>query len=263
MNRYVPHQNSFNRAKVFDQWQGWVLWISTGLTFLSILLNKVELPASVITNKEILIDWVNITASIFAVGYVVLDILINDKFYNSGIEKRLDLVDHAFDTNFSGDKSTGYFNAEGVRVGIYKLAVLIFENSLFTSTIAKKMAVKKWWMTVFISAVFIVSAGLGNKELVNNILQIAATGVLIQQTIKLQQFANRMSAIHSNLKTLFNDLISEQDKVNKEGNMIKNILDYECTHSWGGILLSSKIFNKQNDELSKKWEGMKKTYLIS
>ena len=263
MNRHVPHQNSFKVAKKYDKWQTCVLWTSTALTVLSITLNNINQPLLFTFQRVSLINWVNSFASCFAVFYIVLDILINDKFYLSGVEKRLDLIDHAYDKNFSGDKSVGYFNAQGVPIGLYKLAVQSFENSLFTSTIAKKMAARKWWMAGFIFTVFLISACLGNKDLVNNILQIAATGVLIQQTIRLQQFANRMGNIHADFKMLFTIMKDEANKSKYDGEMIKNILDYECTHSWGSILLNDKIFNKQNTELSEKWEGMKKGYNIS
>jgi hypothetical protein len=193
---------------------------------------------------------------------MVFDILINDKFYNSGKEKRLDLIDHAYDTNFSGERSIGYFNSQGVPVGVYKLATLTFENSLFTSQISKKMLLSKWLTTILISIVFVISACMGNKLLVNNILQIAATGVLIQQTVRLQLFSNRMSAIHGDFKALFTDLKNMQDKAPKEGEMIRNVLNYEATHSWGNILLDSKLFTKMNPPLTQKWDKMKQDYNI-
>lgn len=172
------------------------------------------------------------------------------------------MVDHAFETNFSGEKSTGYFNAQGVNKGVYKLSVLTFENSLFTSEIAKRMTYTKWGVTILIALVFIFSAALGNKWLVNDILQIAATGVLIQQAIRLQQFSDRMASIHSDFKALFNDLKDMTDKSPKEGEMLRNILNYESTHSWGSILLDSKLFNKLNPELSVKWDRIKQNYNI-
>ena len=48
----------------------------------------------------------------------------------------------------------------------------------------------------------------------------------------------------------------------KEGEMVKNILNYETTHSWGSILADSKIFNQLNPSLSATWEDMKRSYNI-
>ncbi|MCC7303490.1 MAG: hypothetical protein IT233_12695 [Bacteroidia bacterium] len=261
MTRNVPHQNSFDTAKLIERWQFIVLLLSTAATITSIALNTQKTEGPSVSGWDA-IDWANASSSFFAVGYIVLEILINDKFYNSGKEKRLDLVDHAFDTNFSGEKSTGYFNPGGINKGIYKLAVLSFENSLFTSVIIRRMIVFKWIVAIIISGLFIFSACLGNKELVNNLLQIAATGILVQQAIRLQQFSNRMGNIHSDFKALFNDLKDMTDKSSKEGEMVRNILNYEATHSWGSILLNSNTFAKLNPTLSKKWDGLKQNYKI-
>lgn len=261
MSRHVPHQNSFDKAKCLEFWQNIILIFATGFTAASIVLNNLK-QEDVSFNLNQIIDIVNAVSSIFAIAYIAFDIGINHWFYKSGNEKRLDLVDHAFETNFSGEKSTGYFNAQGVNKGVYKLSVLTFENSLFTSEIAKRMTYSRWIVTALISVVFILSAALGNKLLVNNILQIAATGVLIQQTIRLQQFSNRMGNIHSDFKSLFNDLKDMADKSPKEGEMLRNILNYESTHSWGSILLDSKLFDKLNPELSVKWDRIKQNYNI-
>lgn len=261
MTRNVPHQNSFDIAKKLEKWQTFILIMSTVFTIGSITLNSMYK-----SQPEVWIDtWISIanaSSSLFAAMFITIDILINDKFYSGGKEKRIDLIDHAFDTNFSGEKSTGYFNAQGVPIGIYKLAVLGFENSLFTSTVAKKMTFNKWAITFVISALFIVSACIGNKELVNNLLQIAATGVLIQQAVRLQQFSNRMKRLHDDFKVLFTNLKGAQNKSKQEGEMTKNVLNYEATHAWGGILLNSKIFDKINPTLSAKWEQMKQDYNI-
>ena len=159
MNKYVPHQNSFDVAKKFETWQSRVLLLSTSFTVISIILNNFHYKIKFVEVPEI-INWLNIFSSIFAVAYIVLDILINDKFCSAGKEKRLDLIDHAFNTNYTGEKSVGYFNADGISSGVYKLAVLAFENSLFTSEVAKKMLVKKWGITIGITLIFILSACL-------------------------------------------------------------------------------------------------------
>jgi hypothetical protein len=261
MTRIVPHENIFEVAKKIEKWQGIVLAISTLATVASISLNTMKANPE-FSAREDLITWVNALATFFAVAFIVLDILINERFYYGGKDKRTDLIDHAFDTNFSGEKSAGYFNPGVINSGVYKLAVLGFENSFFTSAISRKMAVKKWIVTSLISAMFIISACIGNKDLVNNLFQVAATGVLIQQAIKLQQFSNRMSAIHSDFKSMFSGLKAKDDKTTAQGEMIKNVLNYEATHAWGSILLDSKLFHNMNEQLSEKWQKMKQVYNI-
>lgn len=261
MTRIVPHQNIFDTAKKMEKWQNRVLVASSISTIASLILNSIK-KSHDFTNSELAITLVDALATLFAIAFIVLDILINERFYSGGKDKRIDLVDHAFGTNFSGEKSSGYFNPGGVNPGIYKLAVLGFENSLFTTSIAKKMSVKKWIIASVVSVIFIISACIGNKDLVNNLFQIAATGVLVQQAIRLQQFSNRMSIIHSEFKSLFNSLKGVQDKISAQGEIVKNVLNYEATHAWGSILIDSKTFDNLNPELSTKWEKMKQDYII-
>lgn len=261
MTRNVPHQNAFEAAKSIEKWQTFTLVTSTIFTVGSIVLNAIQKNNNN-ENFDSIINWVNALSSLFSVAYIILDLLINDRFYMAGKEKRTDLIDHAYDTNFSGDKSTGYFNAQGITKGTYKLAVLGFENSLFTSIIAKKMTYSKWAFAFVVSIIFIISACIGNKELVNNLLQIAATGILMQQAVKLQQFSNRMRDIHADFKTLFNNLSSASNRQSSEGEMVRNIVNYEATHAWGSILMDSELFNKLNPQLSQKWEKMKQDYNI-
>lgn len=262
MTRIVPHQNAFDIARKMEKWQARMLLVSTITTILAIALTAIkEKPGIKYIDTWLIV--VNVATTIFAVAFVVLDILVNDRFYAGGREKRIDLIDHAFGTNFSGQKSTGYFNPGNSHVGVYKLGVLGFENSLFTSTVAKKMAWGNWITTIVISIIFIVSACTGNKDLVTNLFQLAAPAVLIQQAIKLQTFSNRMSIIHAEFKTLFNSLKGVQTLSDgQQGEIIKNVLNYEATHAWGSILLNSAMFDKMNVEISAKWSQMKQDYSI-
>jgi hypothetical protein len=261
MNRHVPHQNLFDHAKACDKWQAIVLVLATLSAIASITLNAIMKsdPAQDFNSK---IEWIDGITSVLAVIYMILEILFNIKFFQAGKEKRIDMIDHGFDTNFSGELSTGYFNPGGINHGVYKLAVLGFENSLFTCNTAKKMTISKWIYAGIVLGIFLTSACFGEKILVNSIIQIAAAGILVQQAIKLQQFSDRIQIIHSDFKRLFNSLRDVTDKTSNEGEMVKNILNYETTLSWGGILLSDKIFFKNNDALSQKWEQMKQDYRI-
>lgn len=257
-SRYVPHQNSFDVVRLLAKLQFWVLLCATLLSIVAFGLH-----VGSINNHESWITFTTSLSSIFAVSYLILEIVINTKFYNAGCEKRLDMIDHAFDSLLSGDKSINYFNPGTIGNGVYKLGVLSFENSLFTSKIAQKELFGKWILVILVSATFLASAAFGNRVLVNLLIQLTMTGVVFINAIKFQQFSNRMDKIHSSFKEVFNDLKHESDKSKKEALLIKNILDYESTHAWGGILLSSRKFRKMNAELSKKWEGLKEAYNIS
>ncbi|MBI3519042.1 MAG: hypothetical protein HY062_06755 [Bacteroidetes bacterium] len=261
MTRFVPHQSSFDFAKKLDKFQAIALIISTVFAILHVVLSNIS--SKEIPNIKCYDDIANGFSTFFSIVFITLDIIVNYKFYKAEIERRKDLIDHAFDKNYTGGKSTGYFNAQGVPIGVYKLAVQSFENSLYTSEVAKRMTLRKWIVAIIITAIFVLSACIGDKFFVNTVLQLGATGVFILQAIKLQLFSSKMNDIHSDFKKLFTDLKDGSDKTLKEGEMILYVLNYETTLSWASILTDSKIFDELNIQiLPTKWGEMKRDYRI-
>lgn len=261
MNRYVPHQGMYDDAKVLDKWQAITLILAAIFTITSIILNI--LKEDCCSQKgNICFDIVDGSTSFLAVVYIVFDILVSSKLYKAEKLRRTDLIDHSFSTNFSGQQSSGYYNSAGINPGVYKIAVNGFENSLFSSNTAKKMTKMKWAKASVVLLIFLLSAFMGEKLILNSLIQVAAASVLVQQAIKLQLFSDRINKIHEDFKALFSNMRDETDKAKREGEMVRNVLNYETTISSAGIILDSKIFFKYNDELSRKWEKMKQDYKI-
>jgi len=261
MTRNIPHDKLFKEANVIDKWQSIILSIASIFTIASIILNALKKDYCFL-GGAVCIDIVDCLVSVFSVAYIIFEIWVSSKLYNAEKARRTDLIDNSFITNFAGEQSTGYYNSGGINPGVYKLAVNGFENSLFSSNTAKKMLKKKWIIAVLILVVFLISAFLGEKFILNSLVQIAAAGVLVQHAVKLQLFSDRINKIHEDYKSLFSNLRDETDKTKRAGEMIKNVLAYETTISSAVIALDSKIFFKDNDELSNKWDQMKKDYKI-
>jgi hypothetical protein len=261
MNRHIPYDKLFNRAKRVAFWQDVVLWTSAVIAALSIGLTNFEWIHQYINVQRSLV-FLNVIATFLAVVFVILEIVVNFSFYKSTREKHLDLLDHAFNEDFTGEKSTGYFNSANVPAGVYKLAVLTFENSLFTSVISKEMTERKWTIAIVIGFLLLTSAAFGNDVLFNGIAQLTLTGVIIVQAVRLQLFTNQMRDIHEEFKSAFNDLKDKSRFTDKPGRLLRLPLRYVTTLTWGSILLSQKIFNKKNPALSVKWEQMKTIYKI-
>jgi hypothetical protein len=259
MNRIVPHQNLYNDAKTLDKWQTVTLSLAALFTTSSIVLNILKEDHCSLKGN-ICLDIVDGVASLLAVIYLVFEILVSSKLYKAEKARRTDLIDHSFSTNFAGQQSSGYYNPGGITPGVYKMAVNGFENSLFSSNTAKKMTTMKWLAASVVLLIFLLSAFMGEKLILNSLIQIAAVGVLVQQAIRLQLFSDRINKIHEDFKILFSNMRDETDKTKREGEMVKNVLNYETTISSAGIILDSTIFLKHNDELSRSWEKMKQDY---
>lgn len=261
MSRIVPHQKLYDDAKALDKWQAITLILAAIFTFTSITLNILK-EVHVSLKGNIYVDIVDGSTSLLAVVYIVFEVLVSSKLYKAEKARRTDLIDHSFSTNFSGQQSSGYYNSGGINPGVYKIAVNGFENSLFSSSTAKKMTTMKWVAASVVLIIFLLSAFMGEKLILNSLIQVAAAGVLVQQAIKLQLFSDRINKIHEDFKTLFSNMRDETDKTKREGEMVRNVLNYETTISSAGIILDSTIFFKHNDELSRSWEKMKQDYKI-
>jgi len=103
---------------------------------------------------------------------------------------------------------------------------------------------------------------LGEKQIIITLFQLLLPILLIQQSIKLTQFATRIVGVYQSFLQLFNDIKQTNDFKIKQPEMLKIVLDYQTTLAWGGILLDNKLFEKNNPILSKDWESLKNTYGI-
>jgi hypothetical protein len=183
-------------------------------------------------------------------------------FFEAGKAKRLDFIDNSFNTDFSGAKSQGYFSNENISTGFYKMAVNCFENSFFSSQVSSRMIAWSWVKVVLIVLIFVFNAAMGEKGVVNLLFQLSLPILLMQQAIRITLFYTRINAIYQSFLRLFNDFKQNGINKNEDPEILKIVLDYQTTLSWGAIPLSDKIFKKNNAQLSRKWNELKVNYNI-
>jgi len=94
------------------------------------------------------------------------------------------------------------------------------------------------------------------------VLQLSLPIFLISDAVNHSIFCLRMKNILDSFCRLYNDLLDETQNKNKEPEIILTVLNYETTLSTFNLLISEKIYNKNNKVLSEKWENLKKQYKI-
>jgi hypothetical protein len=253
MTRIVPHQQIFNRAKMFDKWAKFFIYVSSAISIALIFLHP---------PYDKLIMVLNAFNCVFIAIVVLFDQLYNYIFFEAGKAKRLDFIDNSFGTDFSGAKSQGYFTNEDLGAGIYKMAVNCFENSYFSSQISGKMIKSAWAKAILILLIFVFNAALGEKGIVNLLFQLSLPILLFQQAIKITLFYIRVNTAYESFLRLFNDFKQSGSIQNKDPEILKIVLDYQTTLTWGAVPLSDRIFNKNNAHLSRKWNELKANYNI-
>ncbi|MBI2285163.1 MAG: hypothetical protein HYU71_15735 [Bacteroidetes bacterium] len=251
--RFVPFAKSY---KVIERWNGYadlLLYVSTIFSLVITFLGG-EM-AEALKTALITINCIIIAA------YVGVDNWCSLSFAKTEMRRRVDWLDNSFNTNYSGQKSKGYFTNENVSPGLYKLAVNGFENSHHTHFIISKMLTGIFFKTVVIAAVFIFSFFYGNRELFRLLFELPLPVILIQKFIKACYYQSRMDNVQDRFKTLFNDLIhGDFDKYT--ASVLRGVIDYEATLSWASIPLKGKLFEKYKDQLSEEWEQLKINYGI-
>jgi hypothetical protein len=243
----------FNRAKMFDKWANIFIYLSSALSIALIFISP--------TNERLVIVLNALNCVVIAL-VVLFDQLFNYLFFEAGKAKRLDFIDNSFGTDFSGTKSLGYFTNENLSKGIYKMAVNCFENSFFSKNTSGKMISGAWLKAVIILIIFVFNSALGAKGLVNLLFQLSLPILLITQSIKITFFYTRINTTYEGFLSLFSDFKQVESVAGKDAEILKLVLEYQTTLTWGAIPLSNRIFNKYNTVLSRRWDELKANYNI-
>lgn len=252
--RIVPHDVSYEKVARLNLNAERVLYISTVLSIGISLLGYYNL-------------WDGLKTTLIGVNIILICLFayLDNRgqyiFTKAEMKRRLDYLDNSFDTNFSGKKSQNYFTNEKLSPGIYKLAVNSFENCFHTQFVMSKMFAKILPQTILIIIAFLVSAYIGNREVVRLFFELSLPIILVQRLIKAIFFTSRLETILDGFKHLFNDLL-KSDIDNKTAEALKHILDYETALSWASMPTSSKIFFKYKDQLAQDWLDLKSQYNI-
>jgi len=252
--RFAPYSVSYETVTRLNKYADFLLYTSTIITIAISLLGYFVLIPEL---KTTLIG-LNI---LFICGYVYLDNRANYIYTKAEMSRRLDWLDNSFQTNFSGKKSKDYFTNDHLSPGLYKLAVNCFENSYHTQFVISKMLPKLFAQTIIIVLIFIISAYVGNREIIRMFFELSLPAILIQKLFKALYFSTRMANVHNQFKSLFNDLL----KINfddKTAESLRDILEYETALSWASTPLDSKFFWEHKDKLAQDWEELKKEYSI-
>ncbi|RAW01977.1 hypothetical protein [Pseudochryseolinea flava] len=253
--KIVPHQKAFSRVKKFGDWGNAILAVTTIVAVSSIVFDD-QLKGYGLTDK------VNALNSLLILAYLVLDLTTSYVLQKAEMLRRLVFIDNSFGVNLTGKKSAGYFTNESLTPGVYKMAVNCFENSFFSHFISSRMFIRLAIKNIPIAAIFIGAASMGEAKIVNLIFQLSLPVVLVQQLVKLGFYVSTTETVLDNFKTLFSDLRGNPPTDQRTPEILRNVIQYETNISWGSIPLSSSLFEKFNDELSKEWERMKNEYQI-
>lgn len=193
---------------------------------------------------------------ILNVIYVIInfygDIIVKN---NAESERRKTLISDAFCINLTSKKTNGYYN-NNFSPSVKKLGIDSFESILYTKKNLSIMLFTEGLKTlVMFIAWFIIITKFNNKELLLNLTQAFFSFEILFKFIKLIYYYFNVNRLYDEFYRLF--ITKKYDEKKDQALIIEYVMEYEFLKSYCHILLSSKNFNKINNNLSSEWEDIK------
>ena len=108
---------------------------------------------------------------------------------------------------------------------------------------------------IFIIWIIIITK-FKNDELFYNLTQTFFSLEVLLKFIKIIYYYVNVSKIYDNFYQLF--VTRKYNEKKDQALVLKYVMDYECLKTYCHTLLSSKIFEKINDDVSIEWDNIKK-----
>lgn len=219
--------------------------------------------------------WVNVIFSVITfvcsenvqVAFIVIQMIAifinvicswinNIIFVNAESARRRVNIDDSFGINSTEEKSIGYYN-NNLSPSVKKLVVNNFESVYFTKHIIEKMVTSELIKGGVAIIVFIITMNIfpGNAILLL-VFQLIFSGSYLIGLVNFMIFRREIKSIY---ESFYKDLITDKSNNNiKLIDLCRLSLEYEVLKGSYKVKLSSKIFMKQNQQLSNKWNDLQK-----
>lgn len=204
------------------------------------------------------VDMAKTLSYVSMVAYLIINIISKILFHSAEKKKRNDLIDNSFGTKYSDENSCGYYNNDDVEVGIKKLAFNSYESSFHTENTLKLMLYKALIYLIFISIPFFLSIFSKNGgDIVRIIFEISIPFTLLLEFIIMLTYYLNVAEINERFKVEFTNIGKKNLSETDYPKLLIPVMEYYSIKAWANTSLDSKIFNKNNEKVSKKWEERK------
>ena len=244
---YDPIENSEKFLKI-------IFWVSLIFSFLIVLIDKKVHP--------VVYNWAQISFCTTVIVLFAVDLFNRLYLKTRADDMRIkDFLSHAYKIELSHVKTEGYYNNNEI-IPRRRIAAQLLENAIHSKTTALEMVkferIKiSGYLLIWIIAVLNRSTDL---EFATIAAQTLFGEYLISYYIRIEWIRIRAERVYEDIYNLFQ---SNPNDDTFEIKTLEGLVKYETTKSCGGILLSSKVFDLNNQEISAEWEKVKKILTIS
>jgi hypothetical protein len=237
--------NYFSAAAHADNASNKLFYIAALISLLALLVDEKSWPSAV----EV-VQWLFVLASValFAIG------LASRLYFVPRAEdmRRKDFFSSALQVGLTHETTAGYYN-NNANNAMRRLAANTMENSLFSKTIALKMAKRERAMVAIYLVVWLACV-LNRHTAVTAIVtmsQILFSEQVISRWCRLEWLRGRCERVYSDLYALFR---SNPTSPTFDAMALDILGAYEAAKVNAAVLLDSAIFQRVNSDLSSEWE---------
>lgn len=194
-----------------------------------------------------------IMSLLLTIIYVIL-VNINDMYFcnNAENERRKSLLKESFDVNTTLRDTNKYYNNEA-QPSIEKLGLNCFESIFFTKKVVDMMLPVSIVKISILAIIYVIlMMKLENMDLLLVITQTLFSAEIMFSFIKLCYYKFQLDKVFKEFQNIFFVIGLKNKDVNVL--ILDATMDYECLKSYCKILISSKIFFKNNEKWSKEWK---------
>lgn len=243
---YLPIENSESFLKI-------IFWSIFALSFLIVLIDKNSYPNIYVVSQ--------ITFCVTTIILFLVDIFNRLYLKTRADDMRVkDFLSHAYSIRLNHVITQGYYNNNETNP-TRKLAAQLLENSLHSKTTALEMVKIERIKIIGYSIIWVIAVLNRSSDL--EIITIAAQTLFGEHLIS---YYLRTEWMHARYERVYDDIYSlfQQNYIQNtfEIKTFEGLVKYETTKANSGVLLSSKIFDKNNQLVSTEWESVKSTLFI-
>jgi hypothetical protein len=244
LDRYYAAVESCNR------WTNRIFWVNFALSVGIWYTNSLG----------VLKQWLNIAFITLVVGYFLSSNLLLSLYL---LPRSEDMRKKHFITDSLGvlldtESTSGYYN-NSLSPSFQRLGANVMENALFTARVSAKML--KWERfkvaLCVVSWLVCILCRNTNLDLIAIIAQTLFAGTILPGWVRLEYLRFGSEKTFNSLYSLYLTRDSTVD-VKFAAVVVDELTSYEVVKARAGIMLSRKVFERNNVEISGEWEKVRR-----
>lgn len=171
--------------------------------------------------------------------------------------RRKQLLSDSFGTVLTPERTVLYYN-NGFDPSLQRLAANVMENALFGNEVARKMLV---WVRIKTGGYAIMWIGFlcfrnTSIDVILWITQFVFSAEILTHWLNLEFLRCRHKRVFEDLHRHFHHEHG-QERPQESASILDGFAEYESAKAGAGVLLSTRIFSKCNEQLSQEWADIR------